>query len=472
MSEYDAVVVGAGPNGLTAAIELARNDRSVLVVEAADTVGGGARTKELTLPGFRHDVCSTTYPLAVASPAFQRYRLDRFGLEWVDPPAPLAHPLDGGTAVMLERSVDETAEQFGPDAEAYRNLMGPLARDAGKMSAILLSPLRVPRYPLLMAKFGLLGLRSAVGLGASWFTERKAQTLLASIGVHSNLPLMQSPSAAFSLTLGLYGHALGWPHARGGAQQISQALAACLEHHGGEIRTGWKVENVDELPESRVVLFDLSTKSILDIAGHRLPEGYARRLKTYQYGPGVFKVDWALDGPVPWAADDIKRAGTVHVCGPLDEIREAERAVFEGGHPERPFVVAAQPSVFDDSRAPAGKHTFWAYTHVPAGSDVDMTDRIESQIERYAPGFRDRILDRRVHSPDDLERYNPNLVNGDITGGVQNLWQAFTRPVARLMPYSIPGGRYFICSAAAPPGGGVHGMCGYHAARAALAKLK
>lgn len=472
MPEYDAIVVGAGPNGLSAAIELARNGQSVLVVEAGETVGGSARSKELTLPGFIHDVCSTAYPLAIASPAFQEYRLNEFGLEWVHSPAPLAHPLEDGTAAMLERSVDATAERFGVDADAYRKLMGPLVRNADTLSEILLSPLlKIPRHPLLMARLGLLGLRSSVGLGSSRFRDEPARAMFAGIGAHSILPLTQIPSAAFSLVMGLYGHARGWPFARGGSHQLTRAMAACLEHHGGKIMTGCTVRNVDELPGSRALLLNLTPRQIIQIAGHRLPKGYLRRLGRYRYGPGVFKVDWALDGPVPWAARDCLRAGVVHVCGTSEEIASAEQMVADGDHPERPFVLVAQQSLFDDSRAPEGKQTLWAYTHVPNGSTFDMTERIEAQIERFAPGFRDRILARHVMFPGDLEAYNANLVGGEITGGMMDIWQLIKRPVLRWSPYRMPAKGLYICSASTPPGGGVHGMSGYHAARAALADL-
>jgi phytoene dehydrogenase-like protein len=472
MPEYDAVVVGAGPNGLSAAIELARNGCSVLVVEAGDTVGGGVRSAELTLPGFVHDICSTAYPLAVASPALQRYRLEQFGLEWVHAPAPLAHPLDDGSSPLLEHSLEATAEQFGVDADAYRNMMKPLVEGADDLSSILLSPiLRPPRHPLLMARFAFYGLRSSVGLSKSRFQEEPARALFSGIAAHSVLPLHKIPSAAFSLVLGLYGHARGWPMVRGGAHQLSKAMAACLEHHGGEVRTGWNVSNIDELPSARAVLFDLSPRQITRIAGHRLPDGYRRRLNKYRYGPGAFKVDWALDGPVPWTSEQAQRAGVIHVCGTSSEIEHAEKEVSKGRHPERPFILAAQQSLFDDTRAPEGKHTLWAYTHVPNGSTFDMTERIEAQIERFAPGFRDRILAKHVRFPSDIEEYNSNMIGGDITGGIQTIWQLIARPVLRWSPYRIPSEGLYICSASTPPGGGVHGMSGYHAARAALRDL-
>jgi phytoene dehydrogenase-like protein len=472
MPEYDAVVVGAGPNGLSAAIELARNGCSVLVVEARDTVGGGVRSEELTLPGFVHDVCSTSYPLVVASPAMNEYRLDKFGLEWVNSPALMAHPLDDGTAPTLERSINATAEQFGEDADAYRRMMRPLTDAADKLSSVLLSPiLRGPLHPILMARFAYYGLRSSVGLSKSQFRGDRARALFSGIAAHSVLPLHKLPSAAYSLVLGLYGHARGWPMVRGGAQQLSNAMAACLEHHGGEIRTGWNVKTIDELPSSRVVLFDLSPRLIVKLAGHRLPDGYRRRLNKYRYGPGAFKIDWALDAPVPWTAERTHRAGVIHVCGDWREIEFAEKEVSRGRHPERPFILAAQQSLFDDSRAPDGKHVLWAYTHVPNGSPVDMTERIEAQIERFAPGFRERVLARTVRFPNELEDYNPSMIGGDITGGMQSIWQLIARPVLRWSPYRTPTKGLYICSASTPPGGGVHGMSGYHAARAALRDL-
>ena len=466
----DAVVVGTGPNGLAAAITLARAGRSVLVVEAARTVGGGVRTAELTLPGFRHDVCSAIHPMAKASPFFGELPLAEHGLELVDPPAPLAHPLDDGTAVMLERSVEETAGGLGPDADAYRKLMGPLVDRSDRLVPFLQGRSPIPRHPLVAARFGLVGLRSAVAL-AKRFQGVRARALFAGSAAHSIQDLHRVPTAAAGLVLGLFAHTHGWPLVLGGSQRLADALAGHLRSLGGEIETERHVDSIDELPSSQLKLLDVTPRQVLRIAGHRLPARYARALRRYRHGPGVFKVDWALDAPVPWAAPDCGRAATVHLGGTLEEIADSEETIWRGEAPERPFVLAAQQSLFDATRAPEGKHTLWAYCHVPNSSSVDMTERIEAQVERFAPGFRDRILERSVMSPAGLERYNENYVGGDISGGVQDLWQLYTRPAIRLNPYSTPVEGLYICSSSTPPGGGVHGLCGYFAARSALGDL-
>ena len=465
---YDAIVVGSGPNGLAAAITVAQAGRSVLVLEANDTIGGGARSAELTLPGFMHDTCSAIHPMAVASPFFSTLPLSEHGLQWVHPPAAAAHPFDDGTAAVLERSVYETAEMLGPDARGYRRLMGPLVADWDKLAEPLLGPLSPPRHPLALARFGLRAIRSARGLATAHFRGERARAFFAGIGAHSMMPLEKAPSAAFGLVLGMAGHAVGWPLPRGGSGAISDALASHLRSLGGQIETGRRVKSIDELPPSKAVLLELTPKQVVSVAGHRLPSGYRRRLERYRYGPGAFKLDWALDGPIPWKAQDCARAGTVHLGGTMDEIASSERAVWRGEHSERPFVLVAQQSLFDDTRAPEGKHTAWAYCHVPNGSDLDMTERIEAQIERFAPGFRDRVLARHVMTPAWLEANNANYVGGDINGGVQDFTQLYTRPTLRLVPYSTPTKGLYICSASTPPGGGVHGMCGHHAARAAL----
>jgi phytoene dehydrogenase-like protein len=463
----DAVVVGSGPNGLAAAITMARAGRSVLVLEAADTVGGGVRTAELTLPGFLHDVCSTIQTLAEASPCFAELPLEEHGLELVYPTAPLAHPLDDGTAVMLERPVEGTAAGLGSDAEEYRKLMGTLVDGKDRLEPFLLGRSPIPRHPLVAARFGLLALRSAVGL-AKRFRGVRARALFAGLAAHSIQDLYRPPTASFGLALGLFAHLHGWPLARGGSQRVADALAAYLRSLGGEIETGRRVESVDDLPPARVVMLDVTPQQVLRLAGHRLPARYARALRRYRYGPGVFKVDWALNGPVPWTAEECFRGGTVHLGGTLEEIAESEETVWRGEVPERPYVLAAQQSLFDPTRAPEGKHTLWAYCHVPNGSAVDMTERIEAQVERFAPGFRDRVLERNVMGPADMERYNENYVGGDIVGGVQDLRQLYTRPAIRLNPYSTPVDGLYICSSSTPPGGGVHGLCGYYAARSAL----
>jgi phytoene dehydrogenase-like protein len=468
---YDAVVVGSGPNGLAAAVALARGGRSVLVVEGADTIGGGARSAALTLPGFVHDVCSAVHPMAVASPFFKSLPLADYGLEWVHPDAPLAHPLDDGTAVVLERDVGATADALGPDARAYRRLMGPLVACAAGLFDDLLGPFRIPRHPLAAARFGLRAVRSARGLARSWFGGEPARALVAGLAAHAVLPLTQSPGAAIAVMLGLAGHAVGWPFPRGGTQKLSDALAAHLRALGGVIETGRMIGSVDELPPARTVLLDVTPRQVLALAGHRLPAGYKRALARYRYGPGVFKVDWALSGPIPWRAAGCRRAGTVHVGGTFDEVEAAELAPWKGGHAERPFVLVAQQSLFDPTRAPAGKHTAWGYCHVPSGSAVDMTAAIEAQVERFAPGFRDLILARHTMTTAAMEAHDPNYVGGDVGGGVVDWWQLFTRPVARQNPYTTPDRGLFICSSSTPPGGGVHGMCGYFAAKAAQRRM-
>jgi phytoene dehydrogenase-like protein len=470
VSGYDAVVIGSGPNGLAAAIVLARAGRSVLVREAADTLGGGVRSEALTLPGFVHDTCSTIYPLGAGSPVFRRLPLAEHGLEWVHSGAALAHPLDGGRAALLERDVDATAAGLGRDADAYRKLFGPLVRDWPALERAILRPLvRMPRHPVALGRFGLSALRSAEGLARARFRGEHARALFAGCSAHSTLRLDRSPSASFGLVLTTAAHTAGWPVVRGGAQALADALASYLRSLGGEIETGARVESLAELASARAVLADVSPRELLRLGGEGLPPRYRRALERYRYGPGSFKLDLALDGPVPWAAPEVGRAACVHVGGTLEEVAAAERAPWEGRPAERPFVLLAQQSVADTSRAPEGKHTVWAYCHVPNGSTFDMTERIEAQIERFAPGFRDRILGRAVTTPGDFERRNPNLAGGDINAGAQDLPQLLFRPVPQLVPYTTPVPGLFLCSASTPPGGGVHGLCGFGAAQAALA---
>jgi phytoene dehydrogenase-like protein len=467
--EYDAVVVGAGPNGLAAAIRLAQAGWSVLVVEARESIGGATRSAELTLPGFTHDVCSAIHPLGLGSPFFRGLPLAGHGLSWIHPAVPLAHPLDDGTAAVLERSVTSSAEGLGQDREAYQRLMSRLVAGWEDLAAEVLGPvLHVPRHPLLLARFGMQARRSATGLAQQWFKDAPARALFAGLAAHSFLALEQAPSAAFGLVLGILGHAVGWPLPRGGSQRFAEALGAHLRTLGGEIATHWRVENVTELPMARAVLLDITPLQLLEIAGDRLPESYRRRLGDYRYGPGVFKLDYALSAPIPWKAKACLNAGTVHVGGTLEEVAASEREATTGKHAERPFVLVAQPSLFDTTRAPAGQHTAWAYCHVPNGSTFDMTDRIEKQIERFAPGFRDRIIARHAMNCADLERNNANLVGGDINGGLADMGQLLARPVLRVCPYRIPVPGLYLCSSSTPPGGGVHGMCGFHAAEAAL----
>jgi phytoene dehydrogenase-like protein len=388
----------------------------------------------------------------------------------VHPPVPLAHPLDDGTAVLLARDLDETAPELGRvDGDAYRRLLAPLLADPDALLSDVLGPVRVPRRPDLLARFGLHGLRSAAGLATGTFAGERARALFGGLAAHSILPLDRSPTAAFGLVLALLGHAFGWPIARGGSQSIADAMVSHLRSLGGRVECSRTVTSLDELPPTRAVLLDVAPRGLLQLAGDRLPSGYRRRLERFRHGPGVFKLDLALDGPIPWRAAECARAGTVHVGGTLGEIAQAESAVWQGAHPEKPFVLVAQPSLFDETRAPAGRHTVWTYCHVPNGSAVDMTDRIEAQIERFAPGFRDRILARHAMKTAALETYNPNYVGGDINAGAQDLRQLFTRPVPGVSPYrtSLPG--VYLCSASTPPGGGVHGLCGHFAALSALA---
>lgn len=466
---YDAVIVGSGPNGLAAAITLARHGQRVLVIEGAGTIGGGTRTEQLTLPGFLHDVCSATHPLAAASPFFRWLPLSKFGLEWVHPHIPLAHPLDDGTAVILERSLDAAAYTLRQDARAYHKLMRPWVGNWRTVVSDFLAPLPSPfKHPLLGLRLGLKGLQSAWRLAQRYFKGEQARALLAGLAAHANLPLERPLTAVFGLILGTLAHAVGWPFARGGSQSITQALAAYLISSGGEIITGWFVDDLPSLPPAKAVLLDITPRQALHLLGQRLPAGYRRQLEGYRYGPGVFKMDFALDGPVPWKAAECAHAGTLHLGGSLEEIAWAERAVWRGEHPQRPFVIVAQPSLFDPNRAPNGKHTLWAYCHVPHGSNQDMSEAIEAQIERFAPGFQERILARHSMSARDLERYNPNHVGGDIGGGVLDLRQLFTRPTPRWNPYTTPIKGVYLCSSATPPGPGVHGLCGYYAARAVL----
>jgi phytoene dehydrogenase-like protein len=464
-----AVVVGAGPNGLAAAVELARAGWRVTVYEADEQIGGGARTAELTLPGYAHDVCSAVHPLGAGSPFFRSLPLAQHGLEWVHPNVPLAHPLDDGSTALLHVSLDATARGLGADGDAYQRLMQPFADGWAGLAADALGPvIKVPSHPLLMARFGLHASRSASGLARGVFQTEAARALFAGIAAHVNLPLDERFTASFALMLGAAGHAVGWPLARGGSQAIVDALASYLRSLGGEVVTGRRIGRLSDLSPVDATLLDLTPRQIIEIAGERLPEGYRRQLRGFQYGPGAFKVDFALDGPVPWTSPDCARAGTVHLGGPLAEIEASERDVAEGRCPEQPFVLVSQPSAWDHTRAPAGRHVVWAYCHVPNGSDFDMTQRIEAQIERFAPGFRARILAKHAAGPRELQRYNENYIGGDIGGGSMAGLQLFMRPAFSLTPYATPVPGLYICSSSTPPGGGVHGMCGYHAARTVL----
>ena len=470
----DVAIIGSGPNGLAAAVALAREGYAVTVFEGAAEPGGGARTRELTLPGFHHDVCSAIHPMGLASPFLRGLDLGRHGLEWIHPEIPLAHPLDHGQAVAMQRSIGETAAQFSPaSARAYRRIFAPLLQRFDDLLEDLLAPPQWPRHPLSMTAFGLRILPSTLAAARAWFDDEGARALFAGNAAHSVLPLDRPISTqAIGLMLMLAGHAKGWPIAKGGSQNIVSALLAELASLGGTLETGRWIRSLADLPKARVYLFDTSPSALVAIVGGALPGSYSKRLLHYRHAPGVFKIDYALAGPVPWRAEACRRAGTVHVGGFLDEMTRAEREVFHGIHPERPFVLTAQQSLFDPTRAPEGKHTFWAYCHVPVGSTFDMTDRIEAQIERFAPGFRDIVLARHAMNCADYERYNPNLIGGDIVGGMTDWTQLLTRPVASLKPHTTPNPAIYLCSASTPPGGGVHGMCGYWAAREALNHLR
>jgi phytoene dehydrogenase-like protein len=468
---HDAVVVGAGPNGLSAAITLAEQGLSVHVVEAADAVGGGARTAELTLAGFHHDVGATVLTFGTSSRFFARFATTAQAVEFIHAQAPLAHPLEGADAVLLERSVETTAAGLGADAARYLRVFGPLTRHAPGLVDQFLGPLRPPRHPLSTAAFGVPALLPASWLDRALFREERARALFAGMAAHSMMPLQGAASASVGLVLGMVAHWVGWPVVRGGTGQLSAALAERLRSLGGTVETGRRITSLRELPPSRVQLLDLVPRDIDTICADALPQRYRRQLRGYRYGPGVFKLDWALDGPIPWSDPRCALAATVHLAGRFDELVEAEHAVSSGGHPERPFVILVQPSIADPTRAPQGQHTAWAYCHVPNGSREDMTNRIEAQVERFAPGFRDRVLARHAMDTAALEDYDANLVGGDINGGMFALRQLFTRPTPRLRPYTTPNPGIFICSAATPPGGGVHGMCGWWAARSALRSL-
>ncbi len=465
----DAIVVGAGPNGLAAAIELARAGRQVRIYEAADEVGGGSRSAELTLPGFIHDVCSAVHPLGVASTFFGTLDLARHGLEWVQPQAPLAHALAPGRSVVLERDLEATRRNVGRDGDAWVRLFGPLAREWERLAPTLLGPVvRPPRHPLLLARFGLPAVLPATSLARIAFREPAARALFAGMAGHSMLRLGRPLTASFGLVLGMLAHAVGWPVARGGSGRIAAALEAEARSLGVEIVIGHRVDALAALPDARAVILDLTPRQVVEIAGNRLPSGYRGQLERYRYGPGAFKVDWALDGPIPWADPATARAGTVHVGGTMTEVAASEDAVDRGTPSDRPFVLLVQPTMADPSRAPEGKHIAWAYCHVPHGSDVDMTDAIERQVERFAPGFRDLVLARSVKNAPAMEAYDANYIGGDINGGIQDVRQLLFRPVLRWNPYTTPDPGLFLCSSSTPPGGGVHGMGGLHAARAVL----
>ena len=462
----DAIVIGAGPNGLSGAICLAAAGLRVTVYEAEATLGGGCRSAELTLPGFVHDVCSAVHPMAVASPFLRTLPLAAHGLEWIEPPVMVAHPLDRQPAALVHRSLPATADALGRDARGYQHLIGSVVRAWPKIDDELLGPPRWPRHPIALAKFGLSALQSATALARRHFETEAGRALFAGIAAHTMLPLDRVPTGAVGLVLNATAHTAGWVFPRGGSQRLAEALAGQLRSLGGEILTNARVSSIDDLPRAPIILCDLSPRPLLQVAGSRFPDWYRRRLQRYRYGMGVYKVDWALDGPIPWQDENVARAGTVHVGGTLEEIAQSEQDAWRGRISDRPFILLAQPSLFDRTRAPDGKHTVWAYCHVPHGSTVDMRSRIEAQIERFAPGFRERVIAQHVMTAMDVERHNPNLVGGDIAAGVTDLRQFVARPT--LSWYSTPARGIYICSAATPPGVGVHGMCGYFAAKRAL----
>ncbi len=471
MTAYDAVIVGSGPNGLAAAITLAQTGRRVMLMEAKDTLGGGMRTLELTLPGFRHDMCSAVHALGAASPFFRSLPLAQYGLEWVYPEIEAAHPLDDSPALLIQRSVIATAAQFGRDDATYQRVMTPLVNNYQRILDQFLGPFKLPYHPIMMAYFGTQALLPARTWLSLMFRQPQARAAFAGMAAHSIQPLERPITASFGLMLMLLAHAVGWPLARGGSQHLANALAAHLRVLGGEIVTDAEVKSMADVPAARTYLFDLTPRQLLNIAGDHFTVGYRRQLERYRYGPGVFKIDYALSAPIPWRDPAIGRAGTVHLGGTVEEISVSERAMWQGQHAERPYVLVVQPTAVDPSRAPEGKHIGWAYCHVPHGSTHDMTAQIEGQIERFAPGFRDVVLARRTHHAQEMQHYNANYIGGDINGGVQDLRQLFTRPAIRLNPYTTPAKNIFICSSSTPPGGGVHGMSGYYAAQAALKQL-
>jgi phytoene dehydrogenase-like protein len=471
--EYDAVVVGAGPNGLAAAIRIAQQGFSTLVFEGSDKVGGACRTEQLTLSGFWHDVGSAVHPLALASPFFSSLPLEKYGLSWIQPEVPLAHPISAREVTVLERSLSKTAEALGKDARIYSRIFGPIVSRSESILEEFLQPIiHLPRHPLTNARFGIQALLSARQFVRSHFRQEAAGALFAGLAAHSFLSLSAGGSAAFGLMLGMLGHAVGWPIPSGGAQMISQALLQYLRALGGQIQTEAFITSLSQLPRARVILFDVPPLQLIRIAGEKLPVRYRRTLEHFRYGPGIFKIDYALDGPLPWIHEVCQRAGTIHIGGTFQEIAEAEAQVVHGECPDRPFLLLSQPTLFDPIRAPAGRHIVWVYSHVPNGSSVDMTERIERQIARFAPGFHERVLFRRTTTTAQLEGKNPNLIGGSITGGANDLWQVVARPILSANPYRIPIKGMFLCSSSTPPGGGVHGMCGFHAANAALKYLQ
>lgn len=470
-NSYDIAIVGSGPNGLSAGIYLAQQGMKVLVIEAADTVGGGMRTAPLTLAGFQHDICSAVHPMGVLSPYLQRLDLGNYGLKWAFPQASVAHPLDDGPAVLLTRSVDETADNLGSSGKFYRHLMRPLAQHADWLFEDSLKPLGIPKHPFFMARFGMKAALPANTYSRWFLKDPRAKSLFAGCAAHSVLPFDKFFTTALGLVFLASGHATDWPVAIGGSQAIADALLACFQTAGGEIQLGTRIRTFKDLPKARAYIFDTDPHQLAAIAETELPSRFVRRLRKFNFGPGVFKIDYALDGPIPWKDPRCLQASTVHLGGSIEEIARGEKDAWEGRHSEKPFVLVAQQSQFDATRSPKGKHTCWAYCHVPYASERDMSKTIEDQIERFAPGFKDTILAKSSMNTKAFHAYNPNYLGGAVTGGAADISQLFTRPVARINPYSTPNPKIFICSASTPPGGGVHGMCGYYAAKSVLKRL-
>lgn len=467
-TKYDAVVVGSGPNGFASAITLQRAGLLVLLIEGKENLGGGARSAQLTLPGFLHDVCSAVHPLAADSPVFKQLQLEHYGLEYLQPEYAIAHPFDNGSAVAIQSSIEKTAVQFGKDAASYKSIFSPLIKEWRSIRSAFLSPLHISVYANSKIKFACHALSSATHFAKHNFNTEEARAVFAGMAAHSMLPLNKLTTSSIAIVLNILAHINSWPLPKGGAQQITNALEACFKQAGGEIQTGNMITSLQQLPASKIVLLDVTPAQLLSIAGDKFSALYKWQLQRYKYGVGIFKIDWALSQPVPFTNIKCRSAGTIHIGGSMQEIYNSEAMISKNVHPDKPFVLFVQPDVVDPSRAPYGKYTAWAYCHVPNGSTKDMTDIIEKQVERFAPGFKDCILAKHIMNTHDVEAYNPNYIGGDINGGALTVSQLFTRPVLRLSPYRTAAKGVYICSASTPPGGGVHGICGYYAARRAL----